>query len=143
MSRRAGTDTVVSAASGGVDMKMVLLLPNGSRLSCGRPARRRKGVGRQSDSFRTITARQLQALVRPHTWTPNSVLVLGLLRSVGRALEVKTVAVWISKRRHPHLIAHEGALGRDAALSHGMVEGQCVTANKVESHSRPNLCGNG
>src|SRR5438034_5992358 len=96
-----------------------------------------------SDSFRTITARQLQALVRPHTGTPNSVLVLGLLRSVGRALEVKAVAVWISKRRHPHLIAHEGALGRDAALSHGMVEGQCVTANKVESHSRPNLCGNG
>jgi len=47
--------------------------PNGSRLSCGRPARRRKGAGRQfvparaqhSDSLKAITARQLQALVRP------------------------------------------------------------------------------
>src|SRR5881396_3816089 len=47
-------------------------LPNGSRLSCGRLARRRKGVGRQSvpvraqhsASLRAITARQLQALVR-------------------------------------------------------------------------------
>src|SRR5205809_8095678 len=47
--------------------------PNGSRLSCGRPARRRKGAGRQSVPARAqpsaflkaITARQLQALVRP------------------------------------------------------------------------------
>ena len=47
-------------------------LPNGSRLSCGRLARRRKGEGRQSvparaqhsASLKTITARQLQALVR-------------------------------------------------------------------------------
>src|SRR5436309_10415297 len=47
--------------------------PNGSRLSCGRLARRRKGGGRQSvptraqhsDSLETINARQLQALVRP------------------------------------------------------------------------------
>src|SRR5437773_11099167 len=47
--------------------------PNGSRLSCGRLARRRKiarrwpvHVGAQySDSLRAITARQLQALVRP------------------------------------------------------------------------------
>src|SRR5947209_3206516 len=46
--------------------------PNGSRLSCGRLARRRKGDGRQSVparaqysvSLRAITARQLQALVR-------------------------------------------------------------------------------
>src|SRR5437016_4232736 len=46
--------------------------PNGSRLSCGRLARRRKGSGRQSvparaqhsASFKAITARQLQALVR-------------------------------------------------------------------------------
>src|SRR5213079_1162835 len=46
--------------------------PNGSRLSCGRPVRRRKGVGRQSvparaqhsATFEAITARQLQALVR-------------------------------------------------------------------------------
>src|SRR5438094_8851437 len=46
--------------------------PNGSRLSCGRLARQRKGVGRSpcparaqhSDSFKAITARQLQALVR-------------------------------------------------------------------------------
>src|SRR2546426_322267 len=46
--------------------------PNGSRLSCGRLARRRKSSGRtsvparaqHSDSFRAITARQLQALVR-------------------------------------------------------------------------------
>jgi len=57
------------------------VLPNGSRLSCGRPARRRKGVGRQSvpvraqhsASFRAITARQLQALVRrlPGATAPN------------------------------------------------------------------------
>src|SRR5438132_1679611 len=47
--------------------------PNGSRLSCGRPARRRKGVGRQSvparaqhpASLRTIIARQPQTPVRP------------------------------------------------------------------------------
>ena len=46
--------------------------PNGSRLSCGRLARRRKGAGRQSvparaqrsGSLGAITARQLQALVR-------------------------------------------------------------------------------
>src|SRR5205823_8204342 len=49
--------------------------PNGPRLSCGRPARRRKGGGRQSvparaqrsASLKAITARQLQALVRLHT----------------------------------------------------------------------------
>src|SRR6266487_2526142 len=48
--------------------------PNGSRLSCGRLARRRKGVGRRpcppgaqhSASLRAIAARQLQALVRRH-----------------------------------------------------------------------------
>src|SRR6058998_2210846 len=47
--------------------------PNGSRLSCGRPARRRKSSGRQSvparaqhsTSFQAISARQLQAHVRP------------------------------------------------------------------------------
>src|SRR5439155_11280671 len=48
-------------------------LPNGSRLSCGRVARRRKGGGRQfrapsgaqhSASLKAITARQLPALVR-------------------------------------------------------------------------------
>src|SRR5947207_6076613 len=52
--------------------RVSLSLPNGSRLSCGRLARRRKGVGRQSvparaqysASLRAITARQLQALVR-------------------------------------------------------------------------------
>src|SRR5437588_864829 len=46
--------------------------PNGSRLSCGRLARRRKSSGRQSvparaqhsASLKAITARQLQALVR-------------------------------------------------------------------------------
>jgi len=46
--------------------------PNGSRLSCGRLARRRKGSGRSPClargttlvSFRPISARQLQALVR-------------------------------------------------------------------------------
>src|SRR2546430_2200443 len=46
--------------------------PNGSRLSCGRHARRRASSGRQSvaaraqhsDSLKAITARQLQALVR-------------------------------------------------------------------------------
>src|SRR5207247_466178 len=50
--------------------------PNGSRLSCGRLARWRKGVGRQSvparaqhsASTRAISARQLQALVRPHDY---------------------------------------------------------------------------
>src|SRR5436853_934500 len=51
---------------------------NGSLLSCGRPARRRKVVGRHSvparaqhyASFRAITARQLQALVRLLTHLP-------------------------------------------------------------------------
>src|SRR5438477_2208263 len=62
-----------------------VVLPNGSRLSCGRRARRRKDVGRQSvptraqhsDSIKAITARQLQALVRQHlptTITWNSTL---------------------------------------------------------------------
>jgi len=45
--------------------------PNGSRLSCGRPAHRRKGVGRQSVparaqrsvSLTALTARQPQALL--------------------------------------------------------------------------------
>src|SRR5436189_363951 len=49
------------------------LRSNGSRLSCGRLARRRKAVGRSpcparaqhSASSKAITARQLQALVRP------------------------------------------------------------------------------
>src|SRR6266700_5493530 len=48
--------------------------PNGSRLSCGRLGRRRKGVRRQSVparaqhsvSLKAIIARQLQALVRRH-----------------------------------------------------------------------------
>src|SRR5437667_8963952 len=48
-------------------------MPNGSRLSCGRLARRCKSSGRQSvptraqhsGSLRAINARQLQALVRP------------------------------------------------------------------------------
>ena len=50
----------------------VCAAPNGSRLSCGRPARRSKAVGRQSvparaqhsASLKAISARQLQALVR-------------------------------------------------------------------------------
>src|SRR5216117_763380 len=54
--------------------RVSLSLPNGTRLSCGRLARRRKAVGRQpvparaqhSDSPKAITARQLQALVRRH-----------------------------------------------------------------------------
>jgi len=57
------------------DGLVTLQAPNGSRLSCGRLARRRKGVERQfvparaqhSASTRAITARYLQALVRPHT----------------------------------------------------------------------------
>ncbi len=57
---------------GGRCLTVVRSRPNGSRLSCGRPARRRKAVGRQSvparaqhsASLRAITARQLQALVR-------------------------------------------------------------------------------
>ena len=56
-----------------------MLLPNGSRLSCGRLPRRRKGRGRQSvparaqhsASLRAINARQLQALVRRQP-TPRS-----------------------------------------------------------------------
>ncbi len=52
--------------------------PNGSRLSCGRLARRRKSSGRQSvparaqhsASLKAITARQLQALVRRHAPRP-------------------------------------------------------------------------
>src|SRR6266566_9821174 len=54
--------------------------PNGSRLSCGRPACRRKSSGRQSvpararhsDSLRAITARQLQALVRRRVVQPHA-----------------------------------------------------------------------
>src|SRR5213596_1287635 len=57
--------------SAGIAMSPVTR-PNGSRLSCGRPARRRENSGRQSvparaqhsASFKAITARQLQALVR-------------------------------------------------------------------------------
>src|SRR5881396_629799 len=52
-----------------------VVLPNGSRLSCGRLARRRKGGGRSPCPARgttlrfikAITARQLQALVRQLT----------------------------------------------------------------------------
>src|SRR5438094_924740 len=59
-----------------------VLSPNGSRLSCGRLARRRKGVGRQSvparaqhsASPKAITARQLQALVRPRALGPLQVI---------------------------------------------------------------------
>src|SRR5256885_1429141 len=55
--------------------------PNGSRLSCGRPARRRKSSGRQSVPARAqhsgstgaITARQLQALVRQQALTYHDV----------------------------------------------------------------------
>src|SRR5207237_9097558 len=65
--------------------------PNGSRLSCGRTARRRKAVGRQSvparaqhsASFRAISARQLQTPVRQRTflatlpcWRPEQSKVL-------------------------------------------------------------------
>ncbi len=54
--------------------------PNGSRLSCGRLARRRKSSGRQSvparaqhsASLKAITARQLQALVRRHGYDTHS-----------------------------------------------------------------------
>jgi len=64
--------------------------PNGSRLSCGRLARRRKGGGRQSvparaqhsASFRATTARQLQALVRPR---PRNVSLMRSMRSGGIA----------------------------------------------------------
>ncbi len=60
-------------------MNSTLSAPNGSRLSCGRPARRRKGSGRQSvparaqhsASLKAITARQLQALVRPPPHFPH------------------------------------------------------------------------
>src|SRR5882762_5526415 len=60
--------TLPSASLG----SLLARLPNGSRLSCGRLARRRKGVGRSpcparaqhSASLRTISDRQLQALVR-------------------------------------------------------------------------------
>ena len=65
----AGTATIKRANS----LVMIFTaLSNGSRLSCGRLPRRRKGVGRQSaharrkhsGSLKPITARQLQALVR-------------------------------------------------------------------------------
>ena len=54
--------------------------PNGSRLSCGRPAHRRESSGRQSvparaqhsASFKAITARPLQALVRHPLTAPGS-----------------------------------------------------------------------
>ena len=61
--------------------------PNGSRLRCGRSARGRKAVGRQaapaaqrSDSLKAITARHLQALVRPaaHLGSPFAALRNGL-----------------------------------------------------------------
>src|SRR2546425_9823085 len=63
--------------------------PNGSRLSCGRLARRRKAVGRQSVPARAqhsvspkaITARQLQALVRrpPFLWRDSRTLCRNIL----------------------------------------------------------------
>src|SRR5207245_487435 len=64
--RTAGTEEVQ------LSWYPVELLPNGSRLSCGRLARRRKAARRESvpasaqhsASPRAITARQLQALVR-------------------------------------------------------------------------------
>src|SRR5437016_11479874 len=80
----AGEDVTASDANAIVDELIGVheLLPNGSRLSCGRLARRRKGEGRQSvparaqhsGSLKAITARQLQALVRPrpsHTRSNN------------------------------------------------------------------------
>jgi hypothetical protein len=67
--------------------------PNGSRLSCGRPARRRKRSGRTSvparaqtlNSIKTISARQLQAHVRQqHLWTMVGEFNLGQARLVPR-----------------------------------------------------------
>ena len=87
--------------------------PNGSRLSCGRPTCRRKGVGRQaaparaqhSPSLKTITARQLQALVRRQaghrivTLSPANVIHRGLVRSAGSArLVPRTSTRGVAKR---------------------------------------------
>ncbi len=66
------------------------LRSNGSRLSCGRLARRRKAVGRSpcparaqhSASSKAITARQLQALVRPQPSSCNPERSAQLSRSV-------------------------------------------------------------
>src|SRR5439155_25720367 len=70
---KRGRMSVADPLGGGERALTTRVLPNGSRLSCGRPVRRRKGVGRQSvparaqhsATFEAITARQLQALVRP------------------------------------------------------------------------------
>ena len=81
MAMRVTGRVVCSITSPGGQPQSGMALPNGSRLSCGRPARRRKAVGRQSVparaqhsvSFRAITVRQLQALVRqrPGTFAPD------------------------------------------------------------------------
>ena len=68
-------------------------LPNGPRLSGGRPARWRKAVGRQSvparaqhsASSKAITARQLQALVRQHPVYLQPAWDLRLIRAIGVA----------------------------------------------------------
>src|SRR5947199_8471947 len=84
-------------------MTAVLALPlPSSRLSCGRPARRRKAIGRQSvparaqhsASFKAITARQLQALVRRHA-SPRALI---LVRAQGRPIANEPdVPEWIDK----------------------------------------------
>ncbi len=69
----AGTSIAIDAKCHSVPVRLEgSLRPNGSRLSCGRPARRRETSRRESvpasaqhaDSLRAITARQLQAHVR-------------------------------------------------------------------------------
>src|SRR5439155_10634596 len=74
--------------------------PNGSRLSCGRPARRRKSSGRtvrappgaqHSASFKTISARQLQALVRRPARIGNGLLRV-ILTTVPRFVKGHEVA---------------------------------------------------
>src|SRR5881396_3875 len=75
------------------------VLPNGSRLSCGRLARRRKAGGRQSvparaqhsASLKAITARQLQALVRRPARIGNGLLRV-ILTTVPRFVKGHEVA---------------------------------------------------
>src|SRR3989442_13333943 len=74
-SRRGSDVQAATTANVRIDVRMSrVLLPNGSRLSCGRSARWRKAVERQikrlageaTQFYPLMSARQLQALVRQH-----------------------------------------------------------------------------
>src|SRR5437773_11194385 len=107
VSKDAGAAQAISACCqmrtcGGLSISAgIMWLANGSRLSCGRRARRRKGVGRQSvparaqhsGSLRAISARQLQALVRQLPTWAKCYGVLTLSQSTRRALVTSIVRV--------------------------------------------------